>query len=47
MDVNYDSTSAVNIGKPVTLVNSLSEREYNENNLYGYPTNDILQSKSS
>lgn len=47
MDVNYDNTSAVNIGKPTTNLNRLSGREYSENNLYGYPTFDILESVSS
>jgi len=47
MDVNYYNTSAVNIGKPQSLSNTLSGKEYSENNLYGYPTNDILESKST
>ena len=47
MDVNYYDTSAVNIGKPQSLSNTLSGKEYSENNLYGYPTNDILESKST
>lgn len=46
MDVNYYETSAVNIGKQVTQVNQISDKEYSENNLYGYPTNDILKSDS-
>jgi hypothetical protein len=46
IDVNYDSESAVSIGKPQTLINSLSQRTYNENNLYGYPTLDVLSSDS-
>jgi hypothetical protein len=46
IDVNYDSNQAVNIGKPQTLINSLSQRTYSENNLYGYPTLDVLSSDS-
>lgn len=44
IDVNFNSHSAVNIGKPQTKIDSLGE--YSENNLYGYPTNDVLSSKS-
>jgi hypothetical protein len=47
IDVNYYNTSAVNIGKPQSLSNTLSGKEYSENNLYGYPTNDILESSST
>jgi hypothetical protein len=47
VDVNYYNTSAVNIGKPVKLYDSNSKLEYTQNNLYGYPTNDILSSISS
>ncbi len=47
MDLNYYDTSAVNIGKPQNLLNSLSKKTYSENNLYGYPTKDILESTSS
>ena len=47
VDVNYYDTSAVNIGKPQSLSNTLSGKEYSENNLYGYPTNDVLESKSA
>ena len=47
MDVNYYNTSAVNIGKPQSLVNTLSGKDYSENNLYGYPTNDVLESSST
>lgn len=47
MDVNYYNDSAVNIGKPQTMLNQLSNKQYSENNLYGYPTNDILESNSS
>jgi subtilisin-like proprotein convertase family protein len=45
MDVNFDNTTAVNIGKPQsTIDNSVSTYSYSENNLYGYPTYDILSS---
>ena len=47
IDVNYYNTSAVNIGKPVTIYDSSSKLEYSQNNLYGYPTNDVLSSVSS
>ena len=47
MDVNYYDTSATNIGKPQNLLNSISRKQYSENNLYGYPTNDVLSSDSS
>ncbi len=46
IDVNYDNTSAVNIGRPQTLINSTSQRTYSENNLYGYPTYEVLSSVS-
>ena len=45
MDVNFDDTSAVNIGKPQsTIDNTISSYAYSDNNLYGYPTYDILSS---
>jgi hypothetical protein len=45
MDVNFDDTSAVNIGKPQsTIDNSVSSYAYSDNNLYGYPTYDVLAS---
>ena len=45
MDVNFDETSAVNIGKPQsTIENSISKYSYSDNNLYGYPSHDILSS---
>lgn len=46
MDLYYDETSATNIGKPQTLINSVSQKSYSENNLYGYTTNDVLSSNS-
>jgi len=47
MDVLFDSSYASNIGKPQMLLNSLSRKSYSENNLYGYTTNDILESDST
>ncbi len=47
MDVIYDDSSATNIGKPQTKLNTLSNRTYSENNLYGWITNDVLDSVSS
>lgn len=47
IDVNYYTDSAVNIGKPQTVLNKNSRRYYSENNLYGYPTNDVLESNST
>jgi hypothetical protein len=46
IDVNYSNQSAVNIGRPPTNTESLSKRMYSDNNLYGYPTSDILSSTS-
>ena len=46
MDLFYDETSASNIGKPQTLINTTSNKSYSENNLYGYVTNDVLSSES-
>ena len=47
IDVNYDNSSAVNIGKPQNVLNTLSKKTYSENNLYGYPTLDVLESDST
>lgn len=47
IDVNYYDTSAVNIGKPTRLYDTTNRVEYTQNNLYGYPTNDVLASVSS
>ena len=46
MDINYLDNSAVNIGKPQTILDKISRKTYSENNLYGYPTGDILSSDS-
>ncbi len=47
MDVVFDEDSASSIGRPQTMVNSVSKKTYSENNLYGYVTNDILESTST
>lgn len=47
IDVNYDQNSAVNIGRPQTKLNVVSKRPYSINNLYGYPTYDVLSSRST
>jgi len=45
MDVNFDDASAVNIGRPQsTIDNAVSAFAYSDNNLYGYPTYDVLSS---
>lgn len=45
IDVNFDAESAVNIGRPQsTIETSISSYSYSENNLFGYPTYDILAS---
>jgi hypothetical protein len=47
MDVVYSDQSAVSLQKPQTLLNKISHKSYSENNLYGYPTNSVLESSSS
>lgn len=46
IDVNYKKTSGVNIGKDISTWNDIYATEFTENNLYGYPTNDVLSSVS-
>jgi len=46
IDVNYSDQSAVNIGRSQTKINNASRKTISENNLYGYPTNDVLSSES-
>ena len=53
IDVNFNSNSAVNIAKPYTALDATGIQGgyfewfiYSQNNLYGYPTNDVLSSKS-
>lgn len=47
LDLVYDNSSATNIGKPQTKLNAISRKSYSENNLYGWITNDVLESSSS
>jgi hypothetical protein len=45
MELNFDSESAVNIGKPQSTIDTtISSYSYSDNNLYGYPTYDVLSS---
>lgn len=46
IDVNYSNQSAVNIGRPQTKINVASRKSFSENNLFGYPTDDVLSSDS-
>lgn len=46
IDVNYSDQSAVNIGRPENYNDPTSNRQFSENNLFGYPTNDVLTSVS-
>jgi len=46
IDVNYSNQSAVNIGRPQSNTEPYSKRSFAENNLYGYPTTDVLSSYS-
>ena len=46
IDTYYRTTSAVNIFKPTTFLNRQSRKKSSTNNLYGYPTFDVLSSKS-
>ena len=48
IDVNFDSESAVNIGKPQSTIDTnISRFGYSDNNLFGYPTYDVLSSDVS
>lgn len=46
IDVNYDNTRAVTLGRDFRAYEPLTGRSVNRNNLYGYPTYDILSSAS-
>jgi hypothetical protein len=46
MDVNYDETRAVTIGKVFKSYDLLTKKSISRNNLYGYPTYDVLSSNS-
>lgn len=46
IDVTFDTETAVNIGRPQTQINEFSRKSISTNNLYGYPTYDVLSSIS-
>ena len=46
IDVNYDDTRAVTLGRDFRAYETLTGKSVNRNNLYGYPTYDILSSAS-
>jgi hypothetical protein len=46
IDVNYDSTRAVTLGRDFRMYEPLTKKSINRNNLYGYPTYDVLASLS-
>jgi hypothetical protein len=46
IDVNYDSTRSVTLGRDFRAYEPLTGRSVNRNNLFGYPTYDILSSAS-
>lgn len=46
IDVNYDDSRAVTIGRDFRMYEPITKKSINRNNLYGYPTYDILSSVS-
>lgn len=46
IDVNYDNTRSVTLGRDFRMYEPLTKKSINRNNLYGYPTYDILSSLS-
>lgn len=46
IDVSYSPHTAVSIGKPQFQMDSNTNKPFSENNLFGYPTYDILSSTS-
>ena len=46
IDVNYDDTRSVTLGRDFRAYEPLTGKSVNRNNLYGYPTYDILSSAS-
>ena len=46
IDTNYDLTRSVTIGRDFRSYESLTGKSINRNNLYGYPTYDVLSSAS-
>jgi hypothetical protein len=46
IDVNYDNTRSVTLGKDFRMYEPLTKKSINRTNLYGYPTYDVLSSIS-
>lgn len=46
IDVNYDTTRSVTLGRDFRAYEPLTGKSINRNNLFGYPTYDILSSAS-
>jgi hypothetical protein len=46
IDVNYDDTRSVTISRRLNIFDNLAKKIFNKNNLYGYPTYDVLSSES-
>ena len=46
IDVNYDDTRSVTLGRDFRMYEPLTKKSINRNNLYGYPTYDVLGSLS-
>ena len=46
IDVNYDETRSVTLGRDFRMYEPLTKKSINRNNLYGYPTYDVLSSLS-
>lgn len=46
IDVSYAPHTAVSIGKPQFQMDTNTDKPYSENNLFGYPTYDVLSSTS-
>lgn len=46
MEVNYDTSRSVTLGRDFRTYEPLTEKSINRNNLFGYPTYDILASSS-
>lgn len=46
IDVNYDDSRAVTLGRDFRMYEPITKKSINRNNLYGYPTYDVLSSAS-
>lgn len=46
IDTNYDTTRSVTLGRDFRSYEPLTGKSFNRNNLYGYPTYDVLSSAS-